>query len=237
MRKLCLSVSVRRFALALTVAVAALAIVGLDAPPAAAADPVLRLHIKGAGTVTEVTSARRMNCTAPASTPAGVEGALCPVSYGWGWVVELKPTPAPGYVFDGWVGVADPKSVRCDPTRFSDNCKFQIWENLGLEARFVDTTRPDTTITGGPSGTTGSTSAAFTFASNQDASTFECRFDNGGFAPCTSGQTFSGFAEGGHTIEVRAIDPSGFVDDSPASRTWAIDTTGPTAVITSGPRR
>ena len=52
---------------------------------------------------------------------------------------------------------------------------------------------PDTFIDSGPSGTTGSTSASFTFSATEPG-TFACDLDGGGFAPCTSPQPYSGLA-------------------------------------------
>jgi hypothetical protein len=83
-----------------------------------------------------------------------------------------------------------------------------------------DVTPPETTITSGPSGTIyDQPSSTFTFTSNEPGSTFECRLDGGAFAPCTSPKTVS-YAPGTHTFEVRATDPSGNVDATPASRTF-----------------
>ena len=45
---------------------------------------------------------------------------------------------------------------------------------------------------------------------------------------CPTPVTFSGLAPGSHTLEVRAIDGAN-VDSTPASRTWTIDSTAPTA--------
>ena len=87
-----------------------------------------------------------------------------------------------------------------------------------------DTTPPDTTITSGPTGTTSSASASFSFSSEPNA-TFECRLDAGSWGGCSSPKSYSGLANGTHTFEVRASDESGNVDPTPASRTWTVSTT------------
>jgi len=87
----------------------------------------------------------------------------------------------------------------------------------------ADTTPPDTTIIDGPSGTTTSTSASFTFSSSESGSTFECRLDGGSFGSCTSPKSYSGLSTGTHTFEVRATDAAGNTDASAASRTWTIE--------------
>jgi glucose/arabinose dehydrogenase len=92
-----------------------------------------------------------------------------------------------------------------------------------------DTTPPETTITGGPSGTTTSSSASFTFTSSEAGSSFQCRLDGGTFAGCSSPKDYTGLAPGSHTFEVRATDPAGNTDPTPATRTWTIEVPPPYA--------
>jgi hypothetical protein len=103
----------------------------------------------------------------------------------------------------------------------------------------VDTTPPDTTITGSPADPTNSTSASFSFTGTDSGGSgvdrFECKLDAAAFATCTSPASYSGLAEGSHTFQVRAIDKAGNADASPASFTWLIDTTPPDTTITSNP--
>ncbi len=89
----------------------------------------------------------------------------------------------------------------------------------------VDTAPPDTFIDSGPSGTTSSTSATFTFSASEP-STFACDIDGGGFGPCSSPQSYSGLAPTSHTFQVRATDAANNPDPSPATRTWSISSTG-----------
>jgi thrombospondin type 3 repeat protein len=104
-----------------------------------------------------------------------------------------------------------------------------------------DTTPPNTTIGSGPSGTTTSTGASFSFSSSESGSTFECSLDSAAFGSCPSPKSYSGLALGEHTFSVRATDGAGNVDASPATRAWTVastppsDTTAPETAIDSGP--
>ncbi len=96
----------------------------------------------------------------------------------------------------------------------------------------VDTTAPQTTIGGGPSSTTASNDPAFDFTSNEPGSTFECRLDGpgaatGGWAGCSSPRAYPDLADGAYTFQVRATDGVGNTDGSPASRSFAVDTSSP----------
>ncbi|PYM92880.1 MAG: hypothetical protein DME04_13985 [Candidatus Rokuibacteriota bacterium] len=99
----------------------------------------------------------------------------------------------------------------------------------------IDTTAPDTTITANPPVLTNSTSASFSFTATKAGSTFECKLDGAAFAACTSPQSHSALADGSHTFQVRATDPAGNVDATPASFTWTVDTTAPDTTITANP--
>ncbi|MDQ3981816.1 MAG: hypothetical protein M3271_03940, partial [Actinomycetota bacterium] len=99
----------------------------------------------------------------------------------------------------------------------------------------VDLTAPDSSISAGPSGTVASKEATFSFTSNETGSTFECSLDGAAFASCSSPQSYTGLADGGHTFEVRATDVAGNLEGSPAQRSWSVDTTAPETTIVSGP--
>jgi parallel beta-helix repeat protein len=76
---------------------------------------------------------------------------------------------------------------------------------------------PETTIESGPDSATASTTAIFTFSSNEEEVTFECAIDGGAFAPCDATATFNSLPVGLRTLEVRAIDSESIVDPTPAS--------------------
>jgi hypothetical protein len=99
----------------------------------------------------------------------------------------------------------------------------------------VETVAPQTQIDSGPTGTVANASPAFSFSSNDEGSTFECRLDSGSWGSCTSPSGYPGLSEGAHTFEVRAVDEAGNIDPTPASRSFAIDVTAPESQINSGP--
>jgi hypothetical protein len=95
----------------------------------------------------------------------------------------------------------------------------------------VDTSAPDTQIDSGPPDPTNDQDPSFTFSADQPGSTFDCRLDGGSWAACTSPEAFTGLSAGPHTFDVRATDPAGNVDPSPASETWTIDLAAPSSTI------
>lgn len=102
-----------------------------------------------------------------------------------------------------------------------------------------DHTPPETSITTGPAdgATVTTANAGFGFSADESGSTFECKLDSGGFESCSSPRNLSGLENGSHTFSVRATDPNGNTDPTPATRTFtvAIDSTPPDTVIDSGP--
>jgi hypothetical protein len=98
-----------------------------------------------------------------------------------------------------------------------------------------DNTPPDTSITSSPALVTNSANAIFSFTSTEAGSTFECSLDGAAFAACTSPTTYNSLADGDHDFQVRATDPAGNTDTTPASFTWTIDATAPETTITVAP--
>ena len=99
----------------------------------------------------------------------------------------------------------------------------------------MDTAAPDTTIDSGPSGLTTDLTPTFAFSGDQPGSTFDCRVDGGAWTSCISGFTTALLGQGPHTFDVRATDPAGNVDPTPASRNFTVDTAAPDTTIDSGP--
>jgi hemolysin type calcium-binding protein len=96
---------------------------------------------------------------------------------------------------------------------------------------------PETTITSGPpdGGATNDNTPTFGFNSDEPHATFQCSIDSGAFAACTSPETLSLLPDGQHSFAVRAVDRFGNQDQTPASRSFAVDTVAPNTTITNGP--
>ena len=91
----------------------------------------------------------------------------------------------------------------------------------------TDNTPPNTTITGGPSGSVNSTSATFAFVSSEPGSKFQCSLDGAPFSGCSSPKSYSNLNDGSHLFRVRAIDAAGNTDLSTAQRSFTVDTRAP----------
>jgi hypothetical protein len=99
----------------------------------------------------------------------------------------------------------------------------------------VDTIAPETTINTTPPSLSSTTSASFSFGSNESGALFQCSLDGAAFVNCTSPRSYGGLADGEHAFQVRARDAAGNIDQTPASYGWTVDDTAPVANITSGP--
>jgi predicted secreted protein len=127
-----------------------------------------------------------------------------------------------------------------DPSDFSsDNLHFAVVSSDELgHGRTVqwDVTLPNTSINSGPSGPTSSATPHFTYGSSVSGSSFQCRIDTASYSSCpASGYTAASLGDGSHTFYVKATNPAGQVDQTPASRAFTVDTQAPSASIGSGP--
>jgi len=84
-----------------------------------------------------------------------------------------------------------------------------------LDLQTTDITPPETVISGKK--IKGNT-ARFRFTSNEPGSTFQCKLDKRKFKPCSSPKKYRKLSDGKHKFKVRAVDPSGNVDATPAKK-------------------
>jgi hypothetical protein len=99
----------------------------------------------------------------------------------------------------------------------------------------VDTTPPPPPAITGPPNPSNSGSATFSFADADPAVSFHCNLDAHGFPACSNPRTFTGLADGTHTLNAIAVDAAGN-ESSASSYTWTIDTKPPPQpTIVSGP--
>src|SRR5215212_7676275 len=169
--------------------------------------------------------------------------ATAPVSPGG--TIYYKKTPLDNISFEDQIGLGTPFIKSSTDTTINnatsakqtvnsktgllveasdDNSNYYLHNTISLTGQ-TDTTPPETTIDTGPTGTVNTSSASFTFSSNEAGSSFACSLDGAAFTSCTSPQGYSALSEGSHTFQVRATDSAGNVDTTPASRTGTGDTT------------
>ncbi len=99
----------------------------------------------------------------------------------------------------------------------------------------ADATPPETMIASGPGPVSLTPYAGWTFRASEPGSTFECQFNTSTeWQPCPTPYRLFLF-EGTRTLRVRAVDPAGNTDPTPASRTWRTDAVPPDASISTGP--
>ncbi|MGC8928466.1 MAG: hypothetical protein ACP5QK_11145 [Myxococcota bacterium] len=102
-----------------------------------------------------------------------------------------------------------------------------IWE--------VDTIAPTTTILSKPDNPSNSTTATFTFSSNDPNALYECSLDGSQWISCSSPAVYAGLSEGSHNFRVRGKDQLGNTEQNPPSYNWDIDITPPDTAITGFP--
>jgi large repetitive protein len=79
----------------------------------------------------------------------------------------------------------------------------------------IDVTIPETRIVSGPPSSSTKRSPSFSFASSEEAVSYECALDKGSFSACGNPYR-TRVSKGRHLFQVRAIDPAGNVEQEPA---------------------
>lgn len=86
----------------------------------------------------------------------------------------------------------------------------------------IDTLPPETSFTATPPAITADRQGSFSFTSSEAGALFACSLDSAPWVGCSSPISVSGVAEGSHTFAVRASDPAGNVDPTPAAYSWSV---------------
>lgn len=81
---------------------------------------------------------------------------------------------------------------------------------------------PETTIAERPRKRTRKRRASFGFASDEQGSRFECSLDRAAFTACEAPVVLKRLKRRRHRFEVRAVDPAGTVDPTPAVHRWKV---------------
>jgi hypothetical protein len=99
----------------------------------------------------------------------------------------------------------------------------------------VDTTAPETSVQG-PTSITTDPNPSFTLQSSETGSSFRCSLDGSAYRSCPSPYLPGPLGDGVHQLSIKATDPAGNEDPTPASQTLTVDTQAPDALIDSGPQ-
>ena len=84
-----------------------------------------------------------------------------------------------------------------------------------------DLSRPQTTIDRGPASST-AREATLRFSSSEAGSSFRCSLDGQAWKACTSPVRLTRLTVGEHQFRVRAKDPAGNLDRTPAAHSWRV---------------
>jgi len=155
---------------------------------------------------------------------------------GWdGSQWSAQPTPDPEGKEASALGAISCASATTCSAIGSARASYGYGEGVTLGEGYANPL--DTTIKSGPAGTRGvrPEDVVFTFSSTQAESSFECKVDGASYASCNSPKAYPGLAESTHTFQVRAKDAAGKYDQTPAKRTFRVDTVGPNTSIDAGP--
>lgn len=151
----------------------------------------------------------------PSGGPTSLTIEACPCGYG---AIDSKTySPAP----TAWTQVV----LQDAPGQ--SGIQSVVLDNFSGELDVDDfaastTPEPDTAIASGPPASTTDTTASFALQGSAGTTGFSCQLDGGASAPCSNTPGFSGLAVGTHTLQARAADEWGLIDQTPATYTWTV---------------
>ena len=185
----------------------------------------------------------------------GIGGRTAPVAFD-SFLARLDPGGSEillsgvigGSGLEGAVSSAMDSSESIYMTGGTDSTDYPIVSQIEADSAGKDgfitkiDTPPETSIISGPAqgATIADPSPSFGYASSQPGSTFQCSVDGTAFAACPSTHILPALSDGAHTVRVRAVDPGGNPDGSPAGRGFTVeipDPGAPETTITEKPKR
>jgi len=86
----------------------------------------------------------------------------------------------------------------------------------------IDTVPPETALSATPPAVTADGQGSFSFSGSETGALFACSLDSAAWVACSSPFSVSGLAEGAHVFAVRAMDPAGNLDPTPAVYSWNV---------------
>ena len=95
----------------------------------------------------------------------------------------------------------------------------------------LDTILPETNLEETPANLDNQSQGIFTFFSNEENSSFECKTDEGSWEDCETPELFNDLSDGEHVFFVRAKDLALNLDPSPSQYIWTIDTIPPVSRV------
>lgn len=108
------------------------------------------------------------------------------------------------------------------------------WTVLSEAPAILGLQGPELSEIPGAEGMTASTSATFEWSCSQEECTFECSFNQGGYASCEPGVQFDDLIDGEQVLSLRPISQAGVIGSS-LSFEWEIDRTAPVVTFDDGP--
>jgi len=90
-----------------------------------------------------------------------------------------------------------------------------------------DITPPNTSLTQAPPQSTTAITGSFSFTSSEPKSSFSCKLDGGRWGRCNPPKSYLSLSLGSHQFSVRATDPAGNTDQTPASYGWTVTAPAP----------
>ena len=98
-------------------------------------------------------------------------------------------------------------------------------------ADVADVAPPAVRVTSGPPAQSPRSDAKLSFTATKAGSTYTCRLDTGPAGACGTSMTYSGLAEGDHTVAILATDRYGIAGTSPLTVSWRVDLTTPDTLL------